>query len=151
EDCLYVMMARSPVQNFHVNVCTRPEREAFEEIMNEFGLKVADARHPNLQINHRMWPPAEVEGGHCQCFVHGHHKVAGAIDSATIPKRLRDCLTERNAQVFDGVVLVDVEIAFRVDPKIECSMPGNQLEHVIEKSNSGMHLVAALAVERDGQ
>ena len=45
--------------------------------------------------------------------------------------------------VFDGVVLVDIQIAFGVDRKIEPSMLGKQLQHMIQKANAGRYLVRA--------
>ena len=57
-------------------------------------------------------------------------------------------LAERDAGVFNGVMLIDVEIAGGFHLQIEAAVPRDQIEHVIEKANAGVVLVVALAVER---
>ena len=44
EDRLDVMVARPAVQHLHVDVGARADREAFEEVVDELGLQIADAR-----------------------------------------------------------------------------------------------------------
>src|SRR5688500_13064652 len=44
-------------------------------------------------------------------------------------------------------MLIDIEIAFGAHVQIERAMPGDEIEHVIEKANAGLILEAPLAVE----
>ena len=54
----------------------------------------------------------EVDGGDGEGLVHGHDEVAGAEDAALVAEGLHsEGLAESDAGVFDGVVLVDVEVA----------------------------------------
>ena len=55
--------------------------------------------------------PAEIDGGDGERFVHRHDEIAGAVDALLVAERAIDSLAERDADVFDGVVLVDVEVA----------------------------------------
>src|SRR4030095_6913476 len=96
-----------------------------------------DALHLQFQIDDRVNAAAEIESRDTERFVHGHHEVARTIDSATVTERLRHGLAEGNAYVFDRVVLVDVEVARSVNLQIEATMPRNELQHVIEKTDSG--------------
>ena len=70
-----------------------------------------------------------------------------------MPRRLPSAreigLAESDADVLDGVVLIDVEIAVRVDAQIERAVAREQLEHVIEESDAGRDVVPASAVEFD--
>src|SRR5258708_4162871 len=52
----------------------------------------------------------------------------------------------------DGVMLVHVEIAVRFYLKIERPVPRDELEHVVQKPDAGVHGVSALALDtqRDG-
>src|SRR5262245_2275577 len=45
-------------------------------------------------------------------------------------------------------MLVHVEIAICADLQIEASMPGEEVEHVVEKPDAGGHVVGTAAVER---
>ena len=47
------------------------------------------------------------------------------------------------------MVLVDIEIALSANLEIEGAVACHQLEHVIEKTDSGAHVVAALAFDAD--
>ena len=61
-----------------------------------------------------------------------------------VAERLREELAEHDAHVFDGVVLVHVEIALRLQLEVEAAVLGEQLQHVVEKADAGGDLVAAL-------
>ena len=67
------------------------------------------------------------------------------------PSALRHRLAERDAEILDGVMLIDVEIAGGVDLQVEAAVPREQLQHVIEKADAGADVVAALAFERERQ
>ena len=66
------------------------------------------------------------------------------------PSALRHGFTQRDADVLDGVVLVDVEIAAGVHVQIEAAMPRDQIEHVIEKTDARVIREPALAVDVQG-
>ena len=57
---------------------------------------------------------AKIDGGDGECLVHGHEEVAGAQDAALVAEGAVEGLAESDADVFDGVVLIDIEIAFAV-------------------------------------
>ena len=140
-------MARSSVQHFHVNVGPRTLRESFEEIGHQLGLQIAYAPHLQPQIDHRMNPSAEIDRRDGQCFVHRHHEITCPIDPAPIPERGRDGFAQCDTDILDGVMLIDIEIAIGRELQIERAMPGKQLEHVIEKPDPGMDVIATLAVK----
>ena len=95
-----------------------------------------------------MRPAAQVDRRDGQRLVHRHHEVAGAIDAALVADGRQHRFAERDAGVFDGVMLIDVEIAGGLDLEIEAAVPRHQVQHVIEKADAGAVLVLALAVER---
>ena len=64
------------------------------------------------------------------------------------PSAFEHRLAERDADVLDGVVLIDVEIARRLQRQVEAAVPREQLEHVVEEADAGADVVAALAVDR---
>ena len=64
------------------------------------------------------------------------------------PSAFEHRLAERDADVLDGVVLIDVEVARGVQRQVEAAMPGEQLEHVVEEADAGANVVAALSVDR---
>ena len=60
-------------------------------------------------------PTAEIDGCGGEGFVHRHQEISGAQNPALVAERLDDGFAEGDASVFDGVVLVDVEVALRFE------------------------------------
>ena len=108
-----------------------------------------DASGPHLQGDDRVRPAAEVDRRHRERLVHRHHEIAGAIDAAPVAEGLRDRLAERDAEILDSVMLIDIEIAARIDAQVEPPVPREELEHVIEKPDARTHAVPPLALEGD--
>ena len=98
-----------------------------------------------------MRAAAEVDGGCGESFVHGHQKIAGTENTFFGAERFLHGCAEGDAHVFDGVVLVDVEIAFGGDGEIECAVAREEIEHVIEKTDAGGDFGFAAAVEREAE
>ena len=142
-------MARASVQHLHVDVGLRALREPFEEVLDELRLQIADAADLEPQIDDRVDAPAQIDRRHRQRLVHRHHEVSGAVDAAAVAERRRHRLAERDADVLDGVMLIDVEIPLRVQLQVERAVTGDELQHVIQEPDPGPHVVAPLAVERE--
>ena len=68
---------------------------------------------------------------------------------AMSPKGLADRLTESDAGILDGVMLIDMKIARRADFDIDQRMPGELLQHMVEKADAGRDFGEARAVEID--
>ena len=56
-------------------------------------------------------------------------------------------LAEADADVFDRVVRIDLQVSFGFDLEIECSMPREQLEHVVEEADTGLPGAGGRAIE----
>ena len=62
-------------------------------------------------------------------------------------ERLLHRLAERDADILGGVVVVDVEVADRLHGQVDARMPGQQIEHMIEKADPGRDVGHARPVE----
>ncbi len=56
-------------------------------------------------------------------------------------------LPERNADIFYGVVGIDMQIAFGLDLQINQAVPGHLIEHVLEKRDTGIEMAATAAIQ----
>src|SRR5439155_20941278 len=144
-------MTGSAVEQLEVHVGARRGGRSFEEVLNQLGLQTAYARASFRDVDHRVRAAAQVDGGDRERFVHRHQKITRAIDAAARAERRRHRLAECNAEIFDGVMLIDVEVAGGLDLEIESAMTRDQLQHVIEKADPGVNPVASSAVERQPQ
>ena len=87
--------------------------EALEEVEEHLGGHVADVLAVELGIPDEPGTAAEVEGDLAEAIVHGEAE-AVAADAALVAEGLEDAFAESDASVLDGVVLIDVEVAFDV-------------------------------------
>ena len=58
------------------------------------------------------------------------------MDSPFVTHRHGNRLAERDAQIFDQMMIIDVRIALGFQRQIEAPVLGERFEHVIEKRNS---------------
>ncbi len=76
-----------------------------------------------------------------------HVGIAG--DALHVAERLLHGLAERDADILGGVVIIDMQVALGLDRDVHAGMPGQQVQHVVEKADAGLDLRAAGAVEGD--
>jgi hypothetical protein len=60
-------------------------------------------------------------------------------------------LAKHNAQVFSGVVIVDVLIPLRRNLQVKKRVPREKLEHVIQKTHPGADFASASSVKVEHQ
>jgi len=134
-----------------MDIATGASREAFEEVVNEIGLQIADQSHLHFCIDNCGRPAAEIDGDRAEGFVHRHQKISGSQDAFLRSERFIDHLAKRNADVLHRVVLIDIQIAFGRELKIEAAVMSEEFEHVIEEANSARYLIfpAPVDIQRD--
>ena len=91
----------------------------------------------------------QIDGNRRQRLFHRQREMPVAADARLVAQRLADGLAKANADVFDRVVLVDVQVTIRRDRQIDHPMLGKQLEHVVKKPHSGRDSGLAGPVEID--
>ena len=70
---------------------------------------------------------------------------------ALSPSACLQRLAEHDADVFDRVMLIDVQVADRFDRQVDRRVPRQQRQHVIEEPDAGRQLGNARAIEIDFQ
>jgi hypothetical protein len=116
--------------------------------VHELALQVADHSYAHLQIDHRFRPTTQVDSHDRERLVHRHHEIAGAVDPFAIAERAEQRFTQDDADVLDGVVLIDIQIAGRAQRQVEAAVAREQFEHVVEEPDTRAHVVAAPAIDR---
>ena len=95
--------------------------------------------------------PGEIDDDARQRLVERHVGVAVARDALLVAERLGQRLAERDADVLDGVVRVDVQVALGLDLEVDHAVPRDLVEHVVEERHAGGELGPAGAVEVDAR
>ena len=121
--------------------------EGLPEIFDEFAVELADLCGGNGDLKHEEVAAAQVEGRGDQRFFHRQREVAVAADAGFVAEGLLERLAQGNADVFDRVMLIDVQIALGLHVQIDGRMLGQKREHVIEKADAGGDVAVARAVE----
>jgi hypothetical protein len=130
-----------------MHIGARASGEPFKKIGDQFRLQVTHEAGTHLGVDGERGASTEVYGGDGEGFVHGHEKVPGAQNAALVAKSTVESFTERDANVFDSVVLIDVEVTIALEFEIEGSVACKQFQHVIEKANAGRNFVLAFAFD----
>ena len=64
-----------------------------------------------------------------------------------VAPRLGQCLADGDADVFDGVMCVDMQIALRFDREVDHAVPRDLVQHVVEETDAGRKFGNARAIE----
>src|SRR5436305_127565 len=104
-------MVGSPIDSLEMDVGARAASKAVKKVVDKFRLQITHEPRFYPCVYHRGGASAEVDCGQAQSLIHWHQEISGAHDAALIAQRLVKRLTQRDAHVFHGVVLVHVKIA----------------------------------------
>src|SRR4030095_6991119 len=115
-----------------------------EKVMNQLALQISHEAHLHAEVHDGVRPSAQIDGCHAEPLVPRHYAVPRAGDALAATERARHGFAERDADILDGVVLVDVEISLGADSKVEGAVSRHQLQHVIQKADAGGDVVAGV-------
>jgi len=110
--------------------------KTLKKIFHKFDLEITNAPGRDLSLHHAIRPPAKIHGRSGERFVHRHEEISRAQNSKLGAESFLYRFAERNPDIFDSVMLVDIEIATRVQVQIKRSVACNQLKHVIKETDS---------------
>ena len=125
--------------------------EAVEEFFKQVDIEAADEGADEIDVVHEAGSAGKVEDDAAQCFVERDVGVAVAADAGFVAQRLFQRLAEGDADVFDGVVVVNVGVTFAGDVEIDHAVAGDLIEHVFEEGHACIEVAFAGAVEVQGK
>ena len=122
-------------------------REAAEEFLDAFDVEVADFVRSILGLIDAGASAGEVYSNVGQGVFHGDGAVTVAGDALLLSERFEQSLAEAYAEVFDGMVRVDVQVAFRFRGQVDFAVLAEVGKHVVEEADAGVDVVFSEAVE----
>src|SRR5262249_26225550 len=80
-----------------------------------------------------------------------HRQIAGSVagNALLVTERLGHGLAQHDPCILGRMVEIDVQVALCLERDVDERMAGELLEHVIEKADTGRHIVGTPAVEVD--
>src|SRR5581483_5392836 len=142
-------MIGSSVKDACVHVGVGAARESVEEVGNQLRLQVSDDAYANFGFDYSCCATREIHGSDAKSFIHRHYEISSAKNAAFVAERLRKRLAEGDADVFDRVMLVDVEIAVCRKLQIKCAVVRKEFQHVIKDADAGRDFVTSAAFDRE--
>ena len=143
-----VVVAAGPAQ---VERGARGPGERLEGVLHELQRQPADAFAAEREVDDRVRAAADVDDGSGDRFVHRDGAVAEPADAGTIAERLGDGRAQHERDVLDRVVLVDLQVAVRVDREVEQAVVGERAEQVVVEPDAGVDggVAGPVEAERD--
>ena len=120
--------------------------EGIEELNGQLGIEAAHAlgRHGQLAVG--LAATRNVHGSHHECLVHGNRCIGKACNARLVAQRLAKRLAQHNARILDGVVRVDLNVAYRMHRQIKQAMATKGVEHMVEKRYARRDIAHAASV-----
>src|SRR2546428_6557973 len=125
-------------------------RERLEEVRIERRVEATDGARRGLEVVREVRPAAQVDGDVHEALVHRDRDRGIAGDPFAASERGVQRAPEREADVLHGVVLIHVEVAFRLQREVEQPVHGDELEHVIEERQARSDIGLAFPIEPQG-
>ncbi|MCY1282374.1 hypothetical protein D9M70_312100 [compost metagenome] len=76
--------------------------------------------------------------------------MAVAADALLVADGLGEGLAEGDADVLDGMVVVDMQVALALDVQVDQAVAGDLVHHVLEEGNPGIEAGLARSIQVDG-
>lgn len=111
--------------------------ETLEKLPEQIDIEASDHGARKFDFIEEPRAAGQIDCDTREGFVERYIRMTIANDALLVADRLREGLAERDADVFDGMVRVDFEIALRIDLDIDQAVPGDLIQHVVQKRNAG--------------
>jgi uncharacterized protein len=127
----------------------RRRRKAVEPVLDQFGVPLAKLWHRQRDFPDEIRPPRNIQCTAGQRLIHWRISATITRNPALIAQSLQHRLANRDAGVFGGVMLVDMQVPDCLDRQIDQRMARQLFEHVVEEADAGRNLIDAGAVKID--
>ena len=131
------MMIVDPVERFHMQRDPSIHGEGLKKLTHKLGVEFADLPAFEIRLEHEEGTAGNIDSDPGEGFVHGQKGIGIAHDAFHIAQRLAKGLPQGDAYVFHCMVEIDVQIAFRLDIKVNEPMAAKLVEHMVEKADPG--------------
>src|SRR5580658_548537 len=145
------MVRRAAIQRPQMHISPRRLRESLKEILQQLSLKIAHAPRRNSRAADAVRAATQINRRSRKRFIHGHQKVSSAQNAALRSQRLQHRFAKHDAHILDGVMLIDIEIAARLQIEVKSPMARNEFKHVVEKTYTGADARFSAPVEIKAQ
>ena len=127
----------------------RVVHKALEELVHQLRIELADARGGEGHVHTQAGAARKIDHHARQRLIQRHVGVAIAANAFFVAHGLGKSLAQGDADVFHGVVAVDVQVTGAFHVQIDQAVARNLVQHVVQKANTGIEAGNAGAVQVD--
>ena len=124
-------------------------RERAEEVRSHRARELAHPALGEFPVEFEQRATRDVDHHPGDRLVERHSPVGEPVDPRPVAERLVEGRPERDRDVLDRVVVVDVEVAVTRDVEVEQAVFRERVQHVVEEADPGVRGRLALAVDRE--
>ncbi len=121
--------------------------EGAQELGEEFDVEGTDLLGHGAEVAGEVRSSPEVHDSSREGFYQGGGGVGEANEVRAIAQGLVEGASENEADIFDGMVVVHVEVAFGLYRKVHTGVVGEEVQDVVEETDASLYLRASFAVE----
>lgn len=129
---------------------TRVVDKALEELKHQLGVERANHAGGEVHVHVQTWAAREVDHHAAERFIQRHISVAIAANAFFVAHGLGNGLAQGDADVFDRVVAIDVQVALALHIQVDEAVSSDLVQHVVQKTNPGGQFGLARAVKIEG-
>lgn len=141
-----MVAVRSMVQQ-QMQVHQRVAGNGCPEFLHKLSIELADLFCWEVDFIHKRHATTEIDCRRDKRFFHRQGHVTIAADAFLVAERLIEAAAETDADIFNGVMVIDMKVANSLHCQIEQAVPREEGQHVVEEANSRGDFVLAAAVE----
>ena len=121
--------------------------QGLKKFAQQFAIKAADPLGWQVDPPNQIGPRRQIQCTAHQRIIHWQQAAAIALNAFFVAHRLYKRLSQRDASIFDGVMIVYMMIALGADRQVEHRMTGQLIKHMIKKSDTGLIVICTCAIE----
>ena len=145
------MMTVSAVEAVDMQITGGGIRESLPELVHKLQVEIPDALHRKLCVKDQKRTTGKINRGLGERFVHRQDEETVPSYPFFIAKRGGDRGTQRDTDVLDRVVSVDVKIALNMQAHVHLGMRRKKGQHMVEESQPRRNIRRPGSVEIDLQ
>ena len=131
---------------FDVQIHLSGIAEALEEMQEHLRRHLANLLTVELCVPNQPGATTEVQAYGTETVVH-RQGIAIALNASLVAQCSEQTLAQRQSSILDGVVLVNVQVAFHADGQIHHAVFANLFQHVVEESQSRLNVAVPVSVQ----
>ena len=131
------MMGVVSVQYRRMKIDARVGDKCLKKLVNEVGIKSPDDRSREGDVEVEICTPRDVDDDTGKRVVERSISVSESLDSKIVTQCISKPGAKSNPYVLDEMVLIDMQVARRLNVETEPSVGRKRLEHMIEKTDPG--------------